>query len=128
MDIKSYEEKYRDLSDAELTALLKSKAANADPAITFMYIMESTGQIYSLESTVDYRNRNNSNLDRIMQIRNKQRVLLEPIDTLFNEVAKGKVKQKLKDGSQSLNKIIMTDNHKRLNESGAAGKFEKCFL
>ena len=28
----------------------------------------------------------------------------------------------------SLSKIIMTDNHKRLNESGADSKFEKCFL
>lgn len=25
-------------------------------------------------------------------------------------------------------KIIMSCNHKLLNESGAAGKFEKCFL
>ena len=39
-----------------------------------------------------------------MQIRGKQRVLLEHIDTLFNEVAKGKVKQNLKGGYQSLNK------------------------
>lgn len=104
LDIKSYEEKYRDLSDEELTALLKPKAANADPAIAFMFIMEALGQIYSLEGCVDYRKRNKSNLERIMQIRGKQRVLLEHIDTLFNEVAKGKVKQNLKGGYQSLNK------------------------
>ena len=29
---------------------------------------------------------------------------------------------------QEETKIIMTDNHKRLNESGADSKFEKCFL
>ena len=39
-----------------------------------------------------------------MQIRSKQRVLPEHIDTLFNEVAKGKVKQNLKSGYQSLHK------------------------
>lgn len=39
-----------------------------------------------------------------MQIRSKQRVLLEHNDTLFNEAAKGKVKQNLKGGYQSLNK------------------------
>lgn len=104
LDIKSYEEKYRDLSDEELTALLKPKAANADPAIAFMFIMEALGQIYSLESAVDYRKRNKSNLERIMQIRDRQRVLLEHIDILFNEAAKGKVKQNSKGGYQSLNK------------------------
>ena len=104
LNIKSYEEKYRDLSDAELTALFKPKAVNADPAIAFMYIMEALGQIYSLEGSVAYRKRNKSNLERIMQIRSKQRVLLEHIDTLFNEVAKGKVKQNLKGSYQSLNK------------------------
>lgn len=34
----------------------------------------------------------------------------------------------LKDMDMKITKIIMTDNHKRLNESGADSKFEKCFL
>ena len=32
------------------------------------------------------------------------------------------------ESHSDLTKIIMTDNHKRLNESGADSKFEKCFL